>query len=306
MYRPVQAIGDTVQVPQMIFTKLTAPGANDNRFRVALYVVSRGAISVQETAEALHLKEREAEKALEFWEGAGLLERLPEQSVVVSPESIPTRKRLNTSEVSQAGADDQMLGMLFGELQRIFGGVIGQKDINIFATLYLQDRVPVDLIMVAASHCAAMNKFSAVYVEKVILSWRREGIHDCDAADRYLKLLETRQQKENELAEMMGMPAVGFTLAEKKRIAEWFEVYKYDLEMIQSARISAGEKENEIRYLHAILKRWYSKGYQNPRDVQQAEDNRNMRVQSNQNIAPEDDLLMQAGYVPMKRRRGEE
>lgn len=302
MFRLVQSTGDTVPVPQLIFTRLAAAGASEARFRVALYALTSDELSTAKIAAALNLKERDVEKALEYWEGAGLLERLApavSQDMPVMPE---VRRRLTSIEVLEASKSDPTIGVLCTELQRIFGGVVSQKQMDMYAALYIQDEYPVDLIMMAATHCAGLNKISAAYIGQVLQSWRREGIQDCRSADSYLKLLETRQEREKEVAELLRMQTPAFTLAERKRIAEWYEDFHYNIEMVQAARLAAGEKQDEIRYLGAILKKWYSKGYKNLRDVQMGETNHNLRVQTQQtSVAPEDDLLMQAAYVPMRR-----
>ncbi len=306
LFRLVQSTGDTVPVPQLIFTRLAAAGASEARFRVVLYALTADELSTSKIAAALSLKERDVEKALEYWEGAGLLERVAPSAPADIPVIKETRRRLTSIEVLEAGKNDPTIGILCAELQRIFGGVISQKQMDMYAELYIQDEYPVDLIMMAATHCAGLNKISAAYVGQVLQSWRREGIQDCQSADRYLKLLETRREREQQVAELLRMQTPAFTLTERKRIAEWFEVFHYNIEMIQAARLAAGEKQDEIRYLGAILKKWYAKGYKNLRDVQMGETNHNLRVQAQQvAVAPEEDLLMQAAYVPM-RRAGDE
>lgn len=307
LYRPVEHFGDSVPVPQVIFSKLTAPGANDARFRVALYALSETEVTAAKAARALSLKEREVERALEYWEGAGLLERVGLNETQQLPVLPVAKQRLDSASILEAGQKDPTVGVLCNELQRIIGGVISRRQMEIFACLYIQDGYPVDLIMMAASHCATIGKVNASYIEQVLQTWRREGIRDSDSADRYLRLLEQRAQREREVAELMRMQDPAFSLAEKKRIAQWFEEYRFSVEMVQAARLVAGDKENEVRYVGAILKKWHSKGYRNLRDMQMGENNHNIRVQTQQETPAGggDDLLVQSAYVPM-RRQGDE
>lgn len=306
MFRLAQNLGDSVPVPQLLFAKLTTAASSEARFRVGLYLLIAEEISVGKASTALGIKERDVEKAFEYWEGAGLLERTqqkPSQEVPLMPE---VRQRLSSAQVMEASKSDPTIGVLCSELQRIFGGVVSQKQMDMYAALYIQDNYPIDLIMMAATHCAALNKISAAYIGQVLQTWRREGINDCQGADQYLKLVEQRQQREKEVADLLRLQSPAFTLGERKRIAEWFEDFHYSVEMIQAARLAAGDKENEIRYLGAILKKWHAKGYRNLRDVQMGETNHNVRVQAQQSgAAPQEDLLTQATYVPM-RRAGEE
>lgn len=303
MYRPVKNTGDTVAVPQLLFSKLSAPGAGEARFRVALFLLASGGATADEAAQALRLRPAEVERALNYWEGAGLIERdTPAQADALPP---PRQKRLTIHETTRAGEADPTLAMLLKELQRIYGGVIGPKATSLFASFYVQDGFAADLILMAASYAAAKGITSAKYVESTLENWRRSGVNDAAAADRQLKLMAEREANEKELAELMGLPDDPFTLAEKRKIAQWFEEYGYGLDMIGAARLAAGDKRNEVKYLAGILKKWHAKGYQAPRDIRQEDGGSNLRVQSSRRAAaPQEDMLAQAtGYVPLKRRQ---
>ncbi len=306
MYKPVSGGGDTLAVPQLVFARLSTGGGREEeaRLRVALYVLREGGATPPQVARALGLKPAVADAALSYWEGAGLLAREAAEAVPPAPEAAP-RRRMTTAEVVKAGQADPTLGLLLGELQRLFGAVLGKNDTAIFVTLYAQDGYPADLILTAASRAAAYGVTRAGYVESILRDWRRQGIDDCAKADRYLKLLAEREAREAELARHMGLAGEAFTLAERKKIAQWHEEYGYGLEMIEAARLAAGEQRNEVKYLGGILKKWHAKGYKSPRDVRQGEEGQNLRVSRQAAKAPGKDALAGArDYVPMKRRGG--
>ncbi len=297
MYKPVGTTGDSVAVPQLLFSRLTSVGADDGRFRVALYVLEKGGADAATLARELRLPAAKVEAALNYWEGAGLIET--EAPAGAKPLPAP-RKKLTTREAVKAGEADPVLGMLLGELQRVFGAVIGEKDTNAYVSLYVVDGFAADLILVAASEAAARGISRAAYVDKVLMDWRRQGINDCAAADAHLRLLAKREAREQALARAMGLEGDPFTLAEKRKIAVWHEEYGYDEDMIEAARMAAGDKHSEVKYLAGILKNWNAKGYQSPRDVQQGDTGRNLRVTGTARIAPENDILSApAEYVPL-------
>lgn len=307
MYRPVKSFGDTIAVPQLLFSKLTAPGSDDGRFRVFLYLLSCGEGDAAELSKALHMRREDVAAALNYWEGAGLLMRDPE-AAAPDVAALQKRKKMTTREVVQAGKKDPTLGFLLDELQRLFGAVIGESDVNLFVTLYVQDGYPADLILLAASEAAANDAKRARYVEKILGTWRQAGIHDCAAADRHLKLHAERTRREKELARRMGLQGADpFTYADKKKIATWFEDYAYDYEMIDTARMAAGDKASDVKYLHGVLKKWHGQGHQTARDVTMSGESANMRAMRNTvATASADDILMNGGdYVPMKKRSGQ-
>ena len=74
IYRLKELKGDTIAVPQLVFSKLGI--AEEYNVRVALYVLATGITDPDKICADLKLRSRiSAESALSFWAGAGLLER---------------------------------------------------------------------------------------------------------------------------------------------------------------------------------------------------------------------------------------
>ena len=210
---------------------------------------------------------------------------------------------MTTRQVVQAGQTDATLGHLMDELQRLFGTVIGESDLTLFVTLYVQDAYPADLILLAASEAAANGAKRARYVEKILATWQQAGISDCTSADRYLKAQAERTAREQALAKRMGLAGADpFTSADKRKISSWYEDFNYADEMIDTARLAAGDKAADVKYLHGILKKWHGKGFATARDVQQSGEGANLRATRTTAETSEDVLMQNTGYVPMKKR----
>lgn len=303
MYRPVKTMGDTIAVPQLLFAKLTIPGSDDGRFRVGLYLLSKGGGDIAGISTALQMPKGKVEAALNYWEGAGLIEREAPASELPPPEK---RRKMTTGEVVRAGKADPTLGSMLDELQRLFGSVLGENDVNIFVSLYVQDGYPADLILMAASEAAANSALRrGSYTERILANWHLAGINSCAAADTYLKLQAQRAVREKALAAQMGYTGGDpFSFADKKKIAQWFEEFLFDVDMIETARLAAGDKAGDVKYLHPILKKWHAKGYRTARDVQQGGEGANLRAMR-ETDAPRKDILMEAvEYVPLRKRGG--
>lgn len=301
MYRLADNLGDSVAVPQLLFSRLEAAGGGEGRFRVALYLVQHRQATAAAIARALHLKKEEVDAALSYWEGAGLLEG----RAVLPPvqEAAPEKRpRMTTAQVVQAGRENATLGRLLDELQRLYGAVIGESDINLYATLYTQDGFAPEMILMAGCLAVKNNARRARYVEKVLQNWQANGINDAAAADAHMKLLEQREENERLLAGAMGLQGDPFTLADKKKIALWFEDYGYGMEMIEAARRVAGEKRNDVKYLAGILKQWQAKGYRTVRQVNSGDENHNLRNFRQTPAAGKNPMNEAARYTPMKKR----
>ena len=306
MYRPANNNGDSICVPQLVFSRLGFPEMDETRLKVALYVLAQGECSTEQVAKALHIRAEAAEKALSYWEGASLFERIEAPGGPPSPKKNARRQHMNTGQVNLAAGNDPVLGAMMQELQHIFGGVVNQKENNIYCTLYCEDQFPADLILMAAIHCVAEGKCGASRVERMLLSWRKEGIDTCEAADRHLKLLAEREARYISTSQLFGQKKMAFTAGERRMIDTWAEEYGYDEEMLEAARLAAGSRENEVRYLNGILKKWYAKGYQTAADMRRGEEGSNLSIQSGRKtVAPEEDLLQNTFFNPI-RRKGEE
>ncbi len=306
MYRPAQYNGDSVAVPQLVFARLTFPDAGEARFRVALYLLQNGECDAARVADALRLSRAEVERELAYWEGAGLLERVDTPDGPALPaEKAPRRQYMTTAEVNTAAGADPVLGAMMQELQRIFGGMVGRRDQEIFCTLYTRDGFAADFILTAAVYCQSQGKTGALRVERALFDWQKQGIEDAHAADQHLKLLAARQARCAQVAALLGVAEAGLTLGERRAIAKWDEEYGYGDEMLELARLHAGDKQNDVKYLSSILKRWQGKGYRTTRDVQRAEEGRNLRVQGPaETPARGRDILSGRGYVPLSKRKG--
>lgn len=301
MYRPVKHVGDGILVPQMVFSKLGIPGSDDGRFRVALQILADGKGDILSISEKLCMAKSKVEAALNFWNGAGLIEEEAKPTDVLPPEKPRT---MTTAQVVSAGKTDPTLGFMLDELQRLFGSVIGENDTNVFVSLYVQDGFAADLILMAASQAAANGALRrASYTGRILASWQANGINTPASADAHLKLQAQRALREEQLAKKMNFAGANpFSLADKKKIAQWFEEFSFNFEMVEAALLVAAEKGTDVKYLHGILKKWYAKGYCSPKDVQAAGENANLRARRGQSPNAKDVLMDAVEYVPLKKR----
>ncbi|MEG1925483.1 MAG: DnaD domain protein [Ruthenibacterium sp.] len=263
-YRLSQNCGDSIAVPQLLFTKL--PNVEDDWVRVALFVIATGETDPARIALALRLKTPDkAKEALLFWKGAGLLESV-EGAPAESAPLVAVRTCLTTPEVTNAAKGDPAIASLVQECQQLLGGVMSQADTNIFVSMYLSDGMPIDMILLGVSYFASLGKRSARYVERALLGWQRDGIDSGEAVERYLAQLALRGEREKHIAELFRLPDAKFTKAERCAIADWYENFGFDDAMIAEALAYAGEKNN-VRYVNGILRAWHTKGYRTVRDV---------------------------------------
>lgn len=304
MYQLINCSGDAISVPRLVFSRLSSVGADDCRFRVALYLIAESGGDASSISKAMHLPIAKVETALSFWEGAGLIENTsPAQDETTLPP--PERyKPMTTAQVVEASKADPALGLLLQELERLFGIVLGQGEANLFVTLYKQDGFEPELILMAASVAKTEKaQRKAGYTQKILLNWRQVGINTPTDADRYLKMLSERENREKRLAKIMGLMWDPFTRADKRKIAIWFEDYGFDFDMIETACLIAADKKTSVAYIAGMLKKWHGQGYRTVSDINASGENSNLRTYGEKTIDKDDLLSSITNYVPMKKRK---
>ena len=243
IYRLKELKGDTIPVPQLIFSKLGI--AEEYNVRVALYVLATGVTDPEKICADLKLRSRiSAESALSFWAGAGLLERYDENAAPGAEPSAPAP--MTWAEIAAASRTDPMISSLIDCAQTGFARPLTHSEMEKLVNLYVQ-----------------------------------EGVETGEQADAHLKLLALRQTREQYVASLLGIPDSELTLGGRKAIARWYEVYGYDDAMVQEAAVQAGPKR-DLWYWNSILKTWNAKGLRNIHDVRTpvaaAGASRNIRV----------------------------
>ena len=278
IYRLKELKGDTIAVPQLVFSKLGI--AEEYNVRVALYVLATGVTDPDKICADLKLRSRiSAESALSFWAGAGLLERYEENTAPGEEPSAPAP--MTWAEIAAASRTDPMISSLIDCAQTSFARPLTHSDMERLVNLYVQDGYAPETVMLCVAYMASRNKRTMAAVIHELKDWRNEGVETGEQADSHLKLLALRQSREQYVSGLLEIPESELTLGGRKAIARWYEVYGYDDAMVQEAAVQAGAKK-DLWYWNSILKTWNAKGLRTIHDVRgpvaDAGASRNIRV----------------------------
>lgn len=278
IYRLKEFKGDTIAVPQLVFSKLGI--AEEYNVRVALYVLATGVTDPDKICTDLKLRSHiSAESALSFWAGAGLLERYEENTAPGEEPSAPAP--MTWAEIAAASRTDPMISSLIDCAQTSFARPLTHSDMERLVNLYVQDGYAPETVMLCVAYMASRNKRTMAAVIHELKVWRNEGVETGEQADSHLKLLALRQSREQYVSGLLEIPESELTLGGRKAIARWYEVYGYDDAMVQEAAVQAGAKK-DLWYWNSILKTWNAKGLRTIHDVRgpvaDAGASRNIRV----------------------------
>ena len=278
IYRLKELQGDTIAVPQLVFSKLGI--AEEYNVRVALYVLATGITDPDKICADLKLRSRiSAESALSFWAGAGLLERYEENAAPGAEPSAPAP--MTWAEIAAASRTDPMISSLIDCAQTGFARPLTHREMEKLVNLYVQEGFAPETVRLCVAYVASCGKRTMAAVVHELKVWRTEGVETGEQADAHLKLLALRRSREQYVSGLLGISTDELTLGGRKAIARWYEVYGYDDAMVQEAAVQAGPKR-DLWYWNSILKTWNAKGLRTIHDVRgpvaDAGASRNIRV----------------------------
>ena len=180
IYRLKELQGDTIAVPQLVFSKLGI--AEEYNVRVALYVLATGITDPDKICADLKLRSRiSAESALSFWAGAGLLERYEENAAPGAEPSAPAP--MTWAEIAAASRTDPMISSLIDCAQTGFARPLTHREMEKLVNLYVQEGFAPETVMLCVAYVASCGKRTMAAVVHELKVWRTEGVETGEQAD---------------------------------------------------------------------------------------------------------------------------
>lgn len=251
-YRLAEQSGDTLAVPQLVLRHL---GQTDgDTIRVALYLLNGGAADPQTIAHDLALKSPEAaRRALQYWAGAGLLER--DKTLASADATAP----VNPSTIDLSSLNDPYVAVLCEEAQNAFGRALGRSELQRLVGLYLNEGWQPDVLLLGCAEVARQGRRTVAALSRELERWRADNVETGEDAERWLKRQKLREEWWTEAARMFGMEPRQLTRWERGAIVRWHEEWGYGAAMVDEALLHA-ENHRTIRYVDGILRSWRAQG----------------------------------------------
>lgn len=259
-YELIPQNGDTLAVPLLVFSNL--PRADENCIRVALYVLQTGCTDSAVIARELGLRSvHAAERALQWWAGAGLLKahrgHSPEPAVLPAAEPEP--------DLSLVLCDPR-IALIMEQAQSCLGGALSSQESRNLASLYTTEGYAADVILLCLSHLTGQPGVNLNAVRSELKRWKKAGVRSGEDVERLLALEERRAEHEAFVATLLGKGGSALTPSERRSVQRWYEKYGFNDEMVQNAVQYLGA-ERTVWAMNDILKGWHEKGWRTPQDL---------------------------------------
>lgn len=249
--------------------------ADGPSLKVALWLMCAGSGEALEIADSLAIPLETVERALALWLAEGLIIESGVASEGAARPKAKKRqppmmsKRLSDERAAELALCDGNVAALLQETQALIRRPLDNAESRALLELYECEELPVEVILTVVAFCEPRlkNKRSLISgVRRHAAAWADEGVRDAESAARHVKLLETRERREKEVAEALGyVEEDPFTKPQRAMIARWYEDYGYNADFAREAFERTGN--DSVAYINAILKSWYKKGYTSIKDT---------------------------------------
>ncbi|MFV0400656.1 MAG: DnaD domain protein [Oscillospiraceae bacterium] len=175
-------------------------------------------------------------------------------------------RRMSRQDLNECAMRDKNLGGLLQEAQDILGRLLSNGESEMIGSLYYNYGMPADILLMLLHYCRSIGKETPAFIERMALDWINREIVTHERAEKELKRLAGRGEKEQLVRETLSIKGHTITDKELGLFASWQKEFGMSQQMIRLAY----ERNVEIKgkfsfsYVNAILKSWKEQGITTP------------------------------------------
>lgn len=260
--------------------------ASEAQLKVMLYLLRHSGEenAVESISKAVAVSEQEARNALDFWIERGFIAEnggeltppaVAAQAVEAAhktdadkpkaPEKHTTISRAvkpDSAFVAKVMQEDKNLVGLLDEAQTVLGKPLSPGDTATFVMLYSTFALPCEVLALLINYVAGTSGASVRAVEKLGIAWSDKGINTVDAAEREIQRLTESREAWHRVSSLLGIRNIGKpTKSQQEHAYCWTVTWGFNDEIIVEAyeRCVNTKGEYNMKYVNAILKKWYEK-----------------------------------------------
>lgn len=157
---------------------------------------------------------------------------------------------------------------MYSKIQQMYGSrTITQKETQMFKNWITEYHFTPEAVILLVEYSMNLigkkeKPFTAKqiinYLKSVAEGWYKAGIREATEADAYIRKSAGEQKLVYDVFKYLGLRRAPIAW-EKEMIIRWADEYRFDMDIITAAMQRSSKQD--IRYIDAILKRWFQKGY---------------------------------------------
>lgn len=261
---------NTILLPMEVLPRLRTATAPE--LKVLLYLYAKEDADSVELAGQLGITPAEAETAMSFWRGAGLLEEDDSTPKKAVPPSTSLYKSYDSQTIASYRDNDASFRACCDLVAELFGTAVLNKN-ELSSLLYLYNYVGLsgEVISGIATYCKSKGKTSMQYLMKTALSmYENDGVDTYEKFETYMAVLEKRNSDISALRSMMGFGERELSKKESEFFNRWLSTWGLSLELIRHAYEKTVDNLHKVNlaYMNTMLNRWYESGFATVEDIE--------------------------------------
>lgn len=275
-----------IKIPYDFFER-HLPEANANYLKIYLYAYYAATNDESELNDAIIMEKlgvsrEEIEATWQYFSEMGLIsfeensiEFLDLETVYKNTKSVPPQPGASASKKKQdavrflAGNSEFKKQISYIEMQ--IGSEISHKDLEELYDLFVENKVPFDVVAAAVGYCVSRGIKNISYISKVALEWLSQGLTNYEKIEEYLwnkeqHIPQTEEtDKYADLRELFRLNRDFYDI-EKKFIDSWIGEYGATKEKIKDAIDKTILNTGKINfpYIDKVIKSNAAGTYQKP------------------------------------------
>ncbi len=264
---------DTITLDGQTVDKLIRAGDGGAALLYLYAVRTGGSLSESQAAKIVTRSEKDIRTSMELLNRLGLL-KYDDAPPPVRTEELP---EYTADDIKRELDNGSVFRCLVQEVQRSLGKILTSDDLIKLFGIYDSLGLPPEVILHLITYCIDENRRhygpgripTLRYIEKAAYTWEREGIMTLDAAELYLKMLESKRGQTNDIKKVLQIKDRELSVSERKYVDSWITMgfspdaieMAYDKTLLKTGRLAWS-------YMDSIIGSWHQKGLHAPDDIQ--------------------------------------
>ena len=230
--------------------------------------------------------------AWDFWEGKGIIQKIPKDSedkydysvkflnlkqLYIKNNYRAIDMRQNMEKAYTSSVEDLVGANQIPEINEMFNNIdyimrrqlVPNEKKKVLEWIHNYNMNP-DIIEKAFFYgVEKKGKRNINYVGGIVRNWYDQGITNVDAYQTHLKETDEKFYRYERIMKYLGQSNRGATEGEMEIIDKWFEEYNFSMEMVLKACEGSRKISNpNINYIDGILTSWYHKDVNSIEDIE--------------------------------------
>ncbi len=194
-----------------------------------------------------------------------------DKHAIITFQRLPSAEKpqYSQSQIAQSVDRDEQLQMLMQAAEQVLGKMLTVSAIESLYGMYDWLGLPVEVILKLLEYCVGIGKKSMAYIEKVAITWHKEGIVTPEAAQAYLTSESEKRSFVYKAKQIFGIDNRNFTSKEEGYVRKWQAMgvseallsFAFDYTVDNTGKLA-------FAYMDKVLSAWKEAGANTPQQAQ--------------------------------------